>query len=178
MIVCLAEKKQPKPTPIPEPSSITIEGVEFPVRAQFLAKEKTLSDWGGTAILWSALQQNLNGQIIDSTVLWYDSEKIGFSHQGIGFEGVVLSKTKEGYQIAVNVKLSGSVLANQNTSVLKAMVTTISSRPTLVYETIYDSFTTTNTHGINKESYTAIGDCRIKIGIKDGTVTYYIKAKK
>lgn len=86
-----------------------------------------------------------------------------------------MSKISKGYQIVISVKLSGSVLANQNASILKAMVTTISSEPNLVYEAIFDSFTTMNTHGMNEVTYVTIGDCKIKVRVKNGVVYYYIK---
>lgn len=174
-IVEIKTTKKPTPTPVPEVSYMKIEGVEFPVRTNYLAKSKVLSDWGGTAKLWNELKQELDGKILKSTKLWYDSKSINFSHQGVGFDGVTLTTTDKGYKITINVKLNGSVLANQNASVVKAMVVTISSKPSMVYEAIYDSFTSTESHGINEDTYVVIGDCKLKVSAKNGTVTYYIK---
>lgn len=174
-IVEIKQSKKPTPTVAPQPSSIIIEGVEFPVREHFLAKEKAMSDWGGTAAIWSELEHKVDGEIISSTNLWYDSDTIEFTHQGTECDGISLSKISRGYQIAISVKLSGSVLANQNASILKAMVTTLSSEPNLVYEAIFESFTTMNAHGMNEDTYVTIGDCKIKVRVKNGVVYYYIK---
>ncbi len=169
-----APTKKPTPTPTPEPASISIEGVEFPVRKSFLSVKEALSDWGGTAAIWGKLEREVDHKIIDATDLVFESDRIGFSHLVAGSDGVYLSKASKGYKLAINVKLTGSVLAEQNAAIVKAMVTTISSKPTLVYQAIYDSFTSDNSHGIKESSYVVIGDCRIKVVIKDGTVTYYI----
>ncbi len=174
-IVKIEPSKAPTPTPTPEPKIFNVEGVEFPVRTTFLSN--ALSDWGGTAFLWSELEQNVDGKIIKSTNLWYDCNTIGFSHQGTNCEGVILTKANQGYNISISVKLSGSVTAEQSASILKAMVATISSKPSLVYEAIYDSFTSTESHGINKKTYVAIGDCKIKVDVKDGVVIYNIKER-
>lgn len=174
-IVEVKTKEESVVTPEPEPTSLDIEGVKFPVRTTFLATNKVLSDWGGTISLWSQLKLELDGKIIPSTCLWYDSKTIGFSHQGVGFDGVTLSKSGSNYKLTISVKLNGSAISSQNASIVKAMVATISSQPNLVYEAIFDSFTLTNTHGINKDSYVAIGDCKLKVTIKDGIITYNIK---
>ncbi len=165
--------KKPTPTPVPEPPVISIEGVEFPVRDRFLTVKDTLSDWGGSAVNWGKLELELDQKILASTDLIVDSNRIGFSHLVKDGDGVYLSKAGKGYKITLSVKLTGSVLAEQNAEVLKAMISTISSKPTLVYQAIYDSFTSNNTHGIMEDSYTVIGDCKIKVMIKDGEVTYY-----
>lgn len=168
------KKVTPTPTPEPELKSIMIEGVEFPVRTQFLSAKKVFSDWGGTLTQWDELEQNMDGSLIETTKLWVDSKSIEFSHQGKGFDGITLSKTSNGYKIAISVQLNGSVVASQNGSILKAMITTISSKPLTVYDAIYNSFTSTNSYGINEETYVVIGDCKIKVGVKNGIVTYYI----
>lgn len=173
-IVELKPAKEPTKAPVTELSTITIEGVEFPVRDSFLTIHQALSDWGGTTTWWSNLEQEYDGKIIESTNLWFDSNTIEFSHQGVGCEGVSLTKGKNGYRLSISVKLNGSVIAEQNASVVKAMVATISSKPMLVYEAIFDSFTSTETHGINQDTYVIIGDCKLKVNIKDGIVTYYI----
>lgn len=166
--------KKPTPTPIPEPASISIEGVEFPVRKSFLSLKNAMSDWGGRINIWRKLEREVDHKIIDATDLVVESDKIGFSHLVAGADGVYLTKASKGYKLAINVKLTGSVLAEQNASILKAMITTISSKPTQVYQAIFDSFTSDNAHGINEATYVVIGDCQIKVAIKDGTVTYYI----
>jgi hypothetical protein len=178
-IVTLKPTQQPTPTPSPkpEPTTIAIEGVEFPIRAVFLEKNKALSDWGGTSILWSELKQEVDSKIIKSTNLWYDSNKIEFSHLGAGSDGVSLRKADKGYKLSISVKLNGSVIAEQNALIVKAMVATISSKPLLVYGAIYDSFTTNETHGINKKTYVTIGDCKLKVEVKDGVITYFIKER-
>lgn len=167
--------KAPTPTPEPEALSVNVEGVEFPLRDNFLTKEKALSDWGGTALIWSELEKEVDSKIIESTNLIIDSDKIEFTHLAAGSDGVSLTKADNGYQIAVSVKLTGSVIADLNASILRAMVATISSKPSLVYEAIFESFTTGETHGINEDTYVIIGDCKIKVKVKDGIVTYYIK---
>lgn len=166
--------KKPTPTPIPEPTSISIEGVEFPVRKSFLSLKEAMSDWGGTTPIWGKLEREVDQKIIDATDLVFDSDSIGFSHLVTGANGVYLTKASKGYQLSIDVKLTGSVLAEQNAAIIKAMITTISSKPTQVYQAIYDSFTSDNSHGIKEGSYVVIGDCRIKVTIKDGTVTYHI----
>ena len=177
-IVKKKSAKGPVPTPEPEPPSVDIEGVEFPVRTDFLSKGKALSDWGGTAILWSELEQEVDSKIVKSTNLWFDSNKIEFSHLAIGSNGVSLTKGDKDYRLSISVKLDGSVIADQNASIVKAMVTTISSKPSLVYKAIFDSFTSTETHGINEDTYVIIGDCKLKVKVKDGIITYYIKEDK
>lgn len=154
---------------------IIIEGVEFPIRSSFLAPKSTGSDWGGSFSSWSELEHTLDHKIIASTDLILSSDKIEFTHAVAGSDGVILSKTKNGYNISISVKLSGSVLAEQNAAVVKAMVATISSEPTIVFDAIFDSFTSGKTHGITKKKYKKIGDCRIKLRIKDGVVSYLIK---
>lgn len=178
-IVTLKPTQKPTPTltPVPEPSSFIIEGVEFPIRAVFLKKDKAFSDWGGTAMLWSELKQEVDGKIIESTNLWYDSNKIEFSHLAAGSDGVSLTKADKGYRLSISVKLNGSVIAEQNASIVKAMVVTISSKPSLVYEAIYDSFTSNETQGINEKTYVTIGDCKLKVEVKDGIITYIIKER-
>lgn len=165
------------PTPIPksEPASIKIEGIEFPVRDNYLERDKALSDWGGSAILWSELERVVDGNIIKSTNLAIDSDKIEFTHLGLGSDGISLSKASKGYKLSISVKLEGSAVADQNASIVKAMVATISSKPSLVYDAIFQSFTTNETYGINEDSYVTIGDCRLKVNMKDGIVTYYIR---
>jgi hypothetical protein len=71
--------------------------------------------------------------------------------------------------------MSGSILNDQNAAIVKAMVATISSKPILVYTAIYESFTSNETHGINEIKYVTIGDCKIKVEIKNGVVNYLIK---
>ncbi len=171
----LPTTKKPTPTPRPEPTAINIEGVDFPVRDSFLSVKDALSDWGGTAPIWSELELEVDSKIIDTTDLYYTSDKIEFTHMGAGSDGVTMVKASEGYKISISVKLSGSVIANQNGSIVKAMVTTISSKPTLVYTAIFDSFTSDNTHGINEKTYVTIGDCLVKVKVEDGSVIYYIK---
>lgn len=167
--------KTPTPTPQPEPTKIMIEGVEFPVRDSFLSVKNTLSDWGGTVPLWSELELEVDSKIVDTTDLAVSSNKIEFTHMGAGSNGITLVKASEGYKISISVKLGGSVLATQNTSILKAMVTTISSKPTLVYTAIFESFTSGIKHGINEKTYVTVGDCKVKVKLEDGSVIYYIK---
>ena len=168
--------KKPTPTPKPEPTTISIEGVEFPVRDKFLSVKEALSDWGGTAITWGELEQEVDSKIIDTTDLFIGINTIEFAHLGVtGSDGVYLTKASLGYKISISVKLDGSVLADQNAAIVKAMITTISSKPSLVYTAIFESFTTDDTHGIKENSYVTIGDCKVKIEIKDGVVIYYIK---
>ncbi len=169
-----APTKKPTPTPLPEPASIQIEGVEFPVRKSFLSLKDAMSDWGGSAAAWKKLEREVDQKIIEATDLVIESDTIGFSHLVADADGVYLTKASKGYKLAINVKLNGSVLAEQNAAIVKAMVTTISAKPTLVYQAIYDSFTSEHSHGINEDSYVVIGDCQLKVVIKDGTVTYYI----
>ena len=168
--------KKPTPTPKPEPTTISIEGVEFPVRDNFLSVKEALSDWGGTAITWDELEQEVDSKIIDTTDLFIGINTIEFSHLGItGSDGVYLTKASIGYKISISVKLDGSVLADQNAAIVKAMTTTISSQPSLVYTAIFESFTTDDKHGIKEDTYVTIGDCKVKVEIKDGVVIYYIK---
>ncbi len=168
--------KKPTPTPKPEPTSINIEGVVFPVRDSFLPVDKALSDWGGTAIIWYELEQAVDSKIIDTTDLIIGSNKIEFSHLGVsGSDGVYLTKASKGYKISISVKLDGSVLANQNAAIVKALVATISSKPYMIYTAIFESFTTDDTNGIKEDNYVTIGDCKVKVEIKAGKVIYYIK---
>jgi hypothetical protein len=171
----LEPTKKPTPTPRPEPAVISIEGIEFPVRDSFLSVKNSLSDWGQTAPLWSALELEVDSKIIDTTDLVFASNKIEFTHMGAGSDGVLLVKASEGYKISISVKLAGSVMADQNAAVLKAMIVTISSKPTLVYTAIFESFTSGITHGINEDKYITIGDCLVKAKLEDGSVIYYIK---
>lgn len=170
---------KPTITPTPESESeettVSIEGVEFPVRNDFLKKSKALSDWGGSALIWSELERELDSKIIESTNLDVDSKKIEFTHLGLGSDGISLTQANKGYKLAISVKLHGSIVATQNSQVLMAMVATISSKPSVVYDAIFESFTTNETHGINEDDYVAIGDCKIKINMKNGIVTYYIR---
>lgn len=168
----------PTPAPEPESTAIDVEGIEFPVRTEYLERGKALSDWGGSALLWSELELKVDGDIVKSTNLAIDSDKIEFTHQGLGCEGISLTKTKKGYKLSISVKLNGSVVADQNASIVKAMVATISSKPNLVYNSIYQSFTTNETHGINEDTYVAVGDCRLKVSMEDGIVIYYIYGVK
>lgn len=169
-----------KPTKVPTiavelEEAIEIEGIEFPLRADFLEKGKALSDWGGTATIWRDLEAEVEGKLITSTNLAFDSDRIEFTHLGLGSDGISLTKASKGYKLSISVKLNGSVVADQNASIVKAMVATISSKPSLVYDAIYNSFTTNETYGINEDSYVDIGDCKLKIEMKDGIVSYYIK---
>ncbi len=170
-----------KPTPLPtptaraEPSTISIEEVNFTVRDNFLAVNKVLSDWGGTLKQWLELEKEVDGKIIESTNLIIGTNTIEFTHLGAGSSGVLLTRASKEYKLSIRVKLSGSVLADQNAAIVKAMIATISSKPTLVYTAIFESFTTQDTHGINEKKYVTIGDCKIRVEIKDGTVIYYIK---
>jgi hypothetical protein len=165
----------PTPQPELESTAIEVEGIEFPIRTEFLERAKTLSDWGGSALLWSELELKVDGDIIKSTNLAIDSDKIEFTHQALGCEGISLTKTKKGYKLSISVKLDGSVVADQNATIVKAMIATISSKPNQVYNTIYQSFTTNDTHGINEDTYVPVGDCRLKVNMTNGTVTYFIK---
>lgn len=166
---------KPTPTPEPEPAFINIEGVEFPVRDHFLSMDDVLSDWGGTALYWGKLEQEVDRKFIPSTDLTTGVDSIGFSHLAAGSDGVYLTKTSSGYKLTISVKLAGSITTDQNAAIVKAMVATISSKPTLVYTAIFESFTTEDTHGINEDKYVVIGDCKIKVAVKDGSVIYYIK---
>lgn len=66
-------------------------------------------------------------------------------------------------------------MAQLNAQIVKAMIATISSKPLAVYDAIYGSFTSNDTYAINEDNYIAIGDCRLKVNMKDGIVTYLIK---
>lgn len=170
-------KSEPKPTQVPamKPNLMMIEGVEFPVRERFLSVGEALSDWGGTYTLWGELERAVDSKIIASTNLVIESDRIGFSHLTQGSDGVYLAKASKGYKLSISVKLDGSVIADQNASIVKAILTTISSEPSLVYSAIFESFTTDDSHGINEDTYTSIGDCKIKVEVKEGIVTYLIK---
>lgn len=173
-----------KPTKVPakiaesNETNVNVEGIEFPLRTEFLKNSKTLSDWGGTALIWGELEREVEGKIIESTNLHIDSNKIEFTHLGLGSDGISLTKAKKGYNLAISVKLNGSVIADQNAQIVKAMLATISSTPSEVYNAIYESFTTNETFGINEEDYIAIGDCRLKVKMNNGIVTYYIRENK
>lgn len=164
-------------TPIPEPDEtyVDIEGIEFPIRTEFLKNSNTLSDWGGLVLTWGELEREVDGKIIESTNLAFDSNKIEFTHLGLGSDGISLTKVSKGYNLAISVKLDGSIIADQNSQIVKAMVTTLSSKPLVVYGAIYESFTSDYSHGINEDNYVAIGDCKLKVNLKDGVVTYYIR---
>ncbi len=192
-IICLSKYKdipesvpeiELKPTIVPIPTleseevTVDIEGIEFPVRSNFLDRNKTFSDWGGSAIVWSELERKVDGKIISSTNLAIDSDKIEFTHLALGCDGISLTKTGQGYKLSISVELNGSVVDDQNASIVKAMVATISSKPSLVYDAIFTSFTTNETHGINEDTYVSIGDCKIKVNMKDGIVNYYIRGNK
>lgn len=166
-----------KPTLVPqnEPTMVVVEGVEFPVRENFLPANQALSDWGGTADIWSELEREVDGKIIEATDLIISNDMIEFTHLVAGSDGVYLKKVGKGYKISISVKLSGSILTEQNASILKAMIATISSKPSLVYTAIYDSFTSDKTHGLNEKKYVTIGDCNIKVEIKSGVVSFLIK---
>ena len=168
------------PTKAPESNetSVNIEEIEFPLRSGFLKSSKALSDWGGYGLIWTDLEREVDGKIIESTNLHIDSNKIEFTHLGLGSDGISLTKESKGYNLAISVKLNGSIVADQNAQIVKAMVATISSTPSEVYKAIYESFTTNDTFGINEEDYVAIGDCRIKVNMKNGIVTYYIRENK
>lgn len=168
----------PTPKPEAEETTVNIEGIEFPIRSDFLKKGKTLSDWGGLGLIWSELEREVDGKILESTNLAIDSNKIEFTHLGIGSDGISLTKASKGYKLAISVKLKGSIIADQNAQIVKAMIATVSSKPTLVYDAIFDSFTTNETHGINEDEYVNMGDCKLKVNMKDGIVTYYIKENK
>jgi ABC-type cobalt transport system substrate-binding protein len=56
----LTPTKKPTSTPKPEPTTIIVEGVKFPVRNSFLPVDKALSDWGGAALIWSNLEKEKN----------------------------------------------------------------------------------------------------------------------
>lgn len=167
--------KKPMPTLQNEPKVILVEGIEFPVRKNFLKPNQALSDWGGIAGIWSELEREVDGKIIDATDLIISSDMIEFTHLVAGSDGVYLKKASKGYKISISVKLSGSVLNEQNAAILKAMIATISSKPSLVYSAVYDSFTSDKTHGINEKKYVSIGDCKIKVEINDGVVSFLIK---
>lgn len=169
---------RPAPVIDPEMSTVTIEGVDFPVRVSFLERNKSFSDWGGTAKLWNELEREVDGSLIISTNLAVDSDKIEFTHQGLGCDGISLSKASKGYKLSISVKLEGTAVAVQNASILQAMIATISSKPSTVYEAIFTSFTTNETYGINEDTYVTVGDCRLKVKMEDGIVTYYILGSK
>ncbi len=173
--VKLTPTKKPTPTPIPEPATILVEGVEFPVRTNFLSASGALSDWGGAAPIWRELKKEVDGKIVESTNLIIGSDTIEFTHLVAGSDGVCLAKSGKGYKLSISVQLSGSVLKNQNAEIVKAMVATISSEPFLVYTAIFESFSTGETHGINEDKYVTVGDCKIKVEIKSGVVSYLIK---
>lgn len=166
---------QPTPTPEPEPTTIIIEGVEFTVRDNFLSLDEAGSDWGGTSSTWAKLEQAVDGKILDTTDLSIGINTIEYSNIGAGCDGVYLTQTSYGYKLSISVKLGGSVIADQNAAIVKAMVVTISSKPSSVYTAIFESFTTDDTHGINEDNYVKIGDCKVKVEIKDGDVIYHIK---
>ncbi len=168
-------EKKPTPTPKPEPKIINVRGVEFPVRSSFLPVKKALSDWDGRSTLWNELELALDGKVLSTTELFVSSDTIQYFCLGTSTDSVHLSKTKSGYKISINVQLDQSAIAETNADILKAMIATISSKPSLVYSTIYESFTTENTHGFNDATYVTVGDCKVKVKIKDGEVIYYIK---
>ena len=72
------------------------------------------------------------------------------------------------------VKLNGSIADRTDSKSYGSHHPT----PSEVYKAIYESFTTNDTFGINEEDYVAIGDCRIKVNMKNGFVTYYIRENK
>ncbi len=166
---------KPTPTPMPEPTIISIEGVEFTVRESFLSVSKALSDWGGASKQWLELEKEVDGKIIESTNLIVGTNSIEFTHLGKGSNGILLTRTSKEYTLSISVKLTGSVLTEQNAAIVKGMIATISSKPVLVYNSIFESFTTNETHGINEQKYITIGDCKIKVEVKEGKIIYYIK---
>lgn len=166
---------KPTPTPIPEPTTLSIEGIKFSVRDKFLSANEALSDWGGTMNTWLELETEVDGNVLDTTDLFIASNKIEYTHYGSENESINLSKASDGYKLLISMKLNGSAIAEHNAAIVKAMIVTISSKPTLVYTAIFESFTSDNTHGIKKGSYVTIGDCKIKIAASGGKVIYYIK---
>ena len=165
------------PTPVAEivDTTVNIEGIEFPVRRDFLKKSKALSDWGGSGLIWSELESEVDSKIVESTNLDVASDKIEFTHLGLGSDGISLTQANKGYNLTISVKLKGSIISDLNAQIVKAMITTISSKPLEVYGAIYESFTTNETHGINEDDYVVIGDCKLKVNMKNGIVTYYIR---
>lgn len=176
-MVDLNSMEIPPHIPNSKEATLNIEGIDFPVRDKFLDSNMALSDWGGTTQLWSDLEREVDGKLMKSTNLSFNSDKIEFTHLALGSDGISLLKIKKGYKLSISVKLGGSVVADQNASIVKAMVATISSKPSLVYEAIYKSFTTNETYGINEDTYVTIGDCKLKVEMKDGVVNYYIKGQ-
>lgn len=158
-----------------EPSAFTIEGIEYPVRDKFLTVKNALSDWGGTGMLWSKLESQVDQKILSSTDLIIGTDSIEFTHLTSGSNGITLKQVGKGYELAISVRLTGSVISDQNAMIVKAMIATISSQPSIVYQAIIESFITDNAHGINEDKFVVIGDCKIMIELKDDIVIYHIK---
>lgn len=157
--------------------SVNIEGVLFPIREKFIDPVDISYNWGDSGAYLEELSARLSGRYSDSTVLWFDSDNVEFSHQGVGMDGVRLYRDDINYKISLSVPLEGSVMSEQNASVLHAMLCIFSSTPDELYEAIFDSYTGPVTHGLNTEKYTIIGDAKVKVKTTDGKVTYLIHTK-
>lgn len=156
---------------------IMIEGVSFPIRDSFIDPVNISFNWGDSGSLLEDLSARMSGKYVPSTVLWFDSDTVEFSHQGVGCDGVKLYRDDINYKIALSTALSGSAASDQSAEVLKAMLCIFSSKPDELYEAIFDSYTSSRTHGLNTEKYTIIGDAKIKIKLSEGKVVYLIHSK-
>lgn len=157
--------------------STLVAGVKFPLREKFIDPVDASYNWCDSGACLEELSARMSGKYSDSTVLWFDSDTVEFSHQGVGMNGIRLYRDDINYKIAMNVPLTGSATSEQNAEVLKAMLCIFSSTPEELYEAIFDSYTSKVTHGINTEKYTIIGDAKIRVKTTDGKVTYLIHSK-
>lgn len=174
------------PTPSPYPDGYvpkegkdyyTFEGVRINRRDRFIDSVDASYNWCDTGEFWEELSARLTGKASPSTVLWFDSDNIRFSHEGVDSYVLRLYRDDINYKISIRSSLEGSALSEKTAEVLKAMLCVFSSTPDELYEAIYESFQTGENKKINTETYTKVGDAKIRVKTEDGGVRYLIHKK-
>lgn len=172
----------PKPTPKPVGEAKTEEfyGVDIVGTDKFRPTNK--DKWADNNDLHD-LRDALKEKNPHAEGLFVGSASITFSHTDSTQRTLELRRGNDGYEVILRGRLEvqyegeSEREAQLSRDILKIYLMKITPEYETLYEAIYDSFETSDNHGINTDTYTTIGDTKVKVDMKKDKkgVVYIIK---
>ncbi len=193
----------PSPTPTPKPSgdTVNIGGVDIPTVSEGFKDPSNTNDGAfgnddktnGIYDYYDATQKfgkdyikkamsDLGIDLLDdvATVVYTD-DYISISPYGdsTNRQSMSLSKENNQYKLTLMTKLKGHDQAEIDKNSLKLLLAAFTNDVNTLYNAIYSHWEENNNYGINKESFTTIGPCKVKYVSSNGQGygTYIIKSK-
>ena len=142
----------------------------------------TTKDWGNYDEDLFDLRDALKEKNPHAEGLFIGSANITFSHTDSTQDTLELRKNKDGYEVILRGRLevqyegSSEREAQLSRDILKIYLMKITPEYEEVYEAIYDSWEGDEIYGIDEDSWTTIGDTKVKYESGGGYGIYHIKS--